>query len=193
MAKLKQQHFGAVYRVTNTLTGEFYVGASKESAKRRLSMHKHDAKRGRNSTMAQAIKEHGIEVFTAETVAQAYSAKQLRLLEEFYFLEGKLMTDKCINSDKFTPYEDNAEAFTGANNPNAKLTKEQVKTVARIKGKLRSGQAITLAKTLGVGRNYITQLRSGAVWKETVEQAKELPPLKFSEALALLETGGNNP
>ncbi|MED3880581.1 hypothetical protein [Priestia megaterium] len=189
---MEKQHFGAVYRVTNTLTGEFYVGASKETAKRRLSMHKHDAKRGRNSAMAQAIRKHGIEAFTAETVAQAYSAKQLRLLEEFYFLEGKLMTDKCINSGKFTPYEDNAEAFTGANNPNAKLTKEQIKTVVRIKGRLRRGQAVILAKTLGVGRNYITQLRSGAVWQETVKQAKELPPLKFSEALLLLEAGVNN-
>lgn len=189
---MEKQHFGNVYRITNTLTGEFYVGASKETAKGRLSMHKHDAKRGRNSAMAQAIRKHGIEAFTANEVAQAYSAKQLSLLEEFYFLEGKLMTDKCINSGKFIPYKDGAEQVTGDKNPNAKLTAEQVKTVARIKGKLRRGQAIALAKVLDVSRKQINLIRKGEQWQETVKQAKSLPPLKFTEALKLLETGVNN-
>ena len=192
MVKVEKQHFGNVYRITNTLTGEFYIGATKGVVEERFLRHKYDAKDGIQSAMANAIRKHGIGAFTAETVVQAYSAKQLSLLEEFYFLEGKLMTDKCINSNKFAPYEYNAEQVTGANNPNAKLTAEQVKTVARIKGKLRRGQAIALAKALDVSRKQINLIRKGEQWQETVKQAKTLPPLKFTEALKLLETGVNN-
>ena len=72
----------AVYKVTNTISGEFYVGSSKD-VKKRWNAHKCPSVWNRypNNRMYRDMQTYGIEAFTFEVLAE-FPQELLRIKEQ---------------------------------------------------------------------------------------------------------------
>ena len=72
----------AVYKITNTVTGDFYIGSSKD-VKQRLAVHRCHSTWNRfpNKQLYQDMRKYGIDKFELEILAEA-EAEQLKELEQ---------------------------------------------------------------------------------------------------------------
>ena len=72
----------AVYKITNTVTGDFYIGSSKD-VKRRWAAHKWPSvwKKYSNSPMYQDMQKYGIDKFEFEIIEEA-EPEQLKVIEQ---------------------------------------------------------------------------------------------------------------
>ena len=68
-----------IYLLTNTATGKFYVGQTRQRLAKRVGQHR----RG-NSVLSHAIRKHGIEAFTVETLEQCRDDADLDMAERFW-------------------------------------------------------------------------------------------------------------
>lgn len=75
-----------LYTITNRLNGKVYVGATTLSMPRRLGCHRQDAKRGKTTLIAQAIREFGWDNFEVQAIGGADS------LDELLRAEAEAMT-----------------------------------------------------------------------------------------------------
>lgn len=75
--------YGSVYVVTNTATGEQYVGQTRQKAARRWKCHVNTAhsKTAPKYRLAQAILEHGKDAFDFSEVFSAFDAETLDAVE----------------------------------------------------------------------------------------------------------------
>jgi len=71
---------GRIYVITNTLTGEEYIGATQFTIKRRWSKHKRRARELR-SPLHRAMRQHGLSAFHIQHIASCLDITQLHLLE----------------------------------------------------------------------------------------------------------------
>lgn len=70
-----------LYKITNKSNGKAYVGATITLLSKRIHRHWHDAKKGKSSLIAQAIREFGIEGFVVEVLAQTQNPDELVEME----------------------------------------------------------------------------------------------------------------
>lgn len=75
-----------VYRITNSVTGDFYIGSSKDVYKR-LSVHKCKSswKRQPNSKLYRDMQKYGIDKFTFEILEE--TTEEERTHREQYYIE----------------------------------------------------------------------------------------------------------
>jgi group I intron endonuclease len=73
-----------VYKITNTVNGKIYIGATKNSFKTRWNQHKSDAKRGDTRPFYRAIKKYGHKKFKMTLLYTAPSEKEMYEKERFY-------------------------------------------------------------------------------------------------------------
>ena len=76
-----------VYRVTNRLNGDAYIGVTGRSAKRRWWEHRRNARRGEPGRLCDSIRKWGEDAFTMEVVARFSSnveawAAEVRLIAD---------------------------------------------------------------------------------------------------------------
>jgi len=71
-----------VYKITNRITGQNYIGSTKRSLYERLSNHRSFAARGLTYPLASAIREYGWDAFEVTELGRAESAKQLAEMEK---------------------------------------------------------------------------------------------------------------
>ena len=79
----------AVYKITNTVTGDFYIGSSKD-VKRRWKEHKCPSrwKRYSNNQLYKDMQEYGVEKFDFEVIEVIEEVEESFLKEkEQYFIE----------------------------------------------------------------------------------------------------------
>lgn len=90
----------AVYKITNTITGDFYIGSSKD-VKHRWAEHKYLSKRDRylNNPMYQDMKKYGLDKF------------ELEVLEEVELDRLKEAEQQFI--EKYNPKYNANRAYTG--------------------------------------------------------------------------------
>ena len=90
----------AVYKITNTITGDFYIGSSKD-VKRRWAEHKYLSKWNKypNKQLYQDMKEYGVDKFELEVIEEV-ELDRLKEAEQ-YFIE------------KLQPIYNNNRAYTG--------------------------------------------------------------------------------
>ena len=55
-----------VYKITNKLSGKYYIGMTKQSLKKRFSQHKTNSKNGGKTYLSNALRKHGVENFEIE-------------------------------------------------------------------------------------------------------------------------------
>ena len=73
-----------VYKITNTITGDFYIGSSKD-VKRRWAVHKCKSKWKKcpNNPMYQDMQNYGIEKFELQILAEIEVDKLKEMEQEF--------------------------------------------------------------------------------------------------------------
>ena len=59
-----------IYRITNRLTGDFYIGQTYQEIARRWSNHQADVRRGSSTHFHRAIRKYGAENFSVELVEE---------------------------------------------------------------------------------------------------------------------------
>ena len=74
----------AVYKITNTITGDFYVGSSKD-VKRRWAAHKCPSRWNKypNNPMYQDMKQYGVDKFEFEILAEVEADKLKEKEQQF--------------------------------------------------------------------------------------------------------------
>jgi hypothetical protein len=87
--RLKPNH-GIVYRITNTVTGASYIGATKKTVRLRWKRHKRNA-RILNSPLYRAIRGFGVESFTREVLATVIDLRDIAYVERI-IIEQELPT-----------------------------------------------------------------------------------------------------
>ena len=87
----------AVYKITNTVTGDFYIGSSND-VKRRCAEHKRQStwKRLSNNQLYQDMQKYGIENFVFE-VLEVVEPEKLKEKEQ-YFIETLNPTYNQMNA-----------------------------------------------------------------------------------------------
>lgn len=73
-----------IYVITNKLSGKAYVGQTKHSVKRRVQWHIRDAKRGRNTLIAKAIRDYGIDNFEIKTLEDGILSDYIDECERYW-------------------------------------------------------------------------------------------------------------
>lgn len=73
-----------VYLITNTETGETYVGCSND-VKRRIWRHFYNRGRSKNKLLSKALKTYGREAFTSQVLE--YCPKEVKFEREDFYME----------------------------------------------------------------------------------------------------------
>ena len=81
-----------IYKATNILTGEKYIGKTTKSLCKRKSDHKYEAfVRKRNSKFYKALREYGWDNFLWEILGHSNTYRNLKILErEFIISENAI-------------------------------------------------------------------------------------------------------
>lgn len=84
---MKENKISGVYKITNTITGDFYIGSS-QNIKRRWAHHKCPSvhKRKQNSKLYKAMASYGLDNFTFEIIERT---DNLREREQYYIEQLK--------------------------------------------------------------------------------------------------------
>ena len=99
----------AVYKITNTVTGDFYIGSSKD-VKRRWRAHKCPSswKRFPNNQMYQDMRKYGVEKFDFEVIEEAEEGKLKETEQKFIELLNPTynqMNAKGFDIERFKEYQ----------------------------------------------------------------------------------------
>lgn len=73
--------YGVIYKVTNQVNGNFYIGHTKMRLSARWSKHKQDARDGRGWVLASAIRKYGVEAFDLQVLEEQDSKDNLNRAE----------------------------------------------------------------------------------------------------------------
>lgn len=71
----------SVYKITNTKNGMAYVGSTCRPIRQRMSNHWSDARRGKDTLIAQAIRDFGQESFAIEIIGRADTPDEMMEIE----------------------------------------------------------------------------------------------------------------
>jgi len=92
------QRWGCVYRITNTLTGEVYIGKTVDF-NTRMSEHK-CASHNPDTIISKAIQKYGWENFTKEIIIEDVPEEDLENLEQSYIEVENTLVPNGYNSLK---------------------------------------------------------------------------------------------
>lgn len=70
-----------VYLITNTITGDRYIGYTTKSLDQRWSQHKQNARRGVDTYLYRAIRKYGSVNFTVQFLADGFGEDEMMLIE----------------------------------------------------------------------------------------------------------------
>lgn len=90
---------GIVYKASNIVTNEVYIGATTRSVEERQTDHIQKANNGLGSYFQQAIGTYGPEAFSWEQIDTAQNLNELAQKESYYILEYN-SKDKGYNEDR---------------------------------------------------------------------------------------------
>src|SRR5699024_3465340 len=82
----QEESFGVIYKATNTLTNEAYIGATTYSVQQRQWDHTERANRGENGKFYEAIRTYGQEAFEWEQIDTANTPNELASKEKEYII-----------------------------------------------------------------------------------------------------------
>jgi len=87
--------YGVIYKVTNTVNGNIYIGQTKTALYKRWSKHCSDARSGAGWILAAAIRKHGREAFTVEVVEECPDKDALNAAEIAWILKLQPTYNSC--------------------------------------------------------------------------------------------------
>jgi group I intron endonuclease len=86
-----------IYKITNLITGKFYIGQTRMPLKRRWAVHKASK---RTSPLTSSIKKYGVDNFKIEEICKASSQDELNRLEVYYISSYKSLYPLGYNLSK---------------------------------------------------------------------------------------------
>ena len=97
----------AVYRITNTITGDCYIGSSKD-VKQRLAAHKCPSvwKNNSNKQLYQDMQKYGVENFVFEVIAEVEEEQLKEAEQEFIETLKPAYNDRNANGFDIERYKD---------------------------------------------------------------------------------------
>lgn len=93
-----EDNFGIVYKATNTLTDEVYIGITTNSIKQRRWDHTERADRGEQGKLFKALRTYGEDVFNWEQIDTAQNPNELASKEKKYIVRYNTQ-EKGYNTD----------------------------------------------------------------------------------------------
>lgn len=87
--------YGVIYKVTNTVSGNIYIGQTKMPLGKRWSKHCSDARSGAGWVLAAAIRKHGKEAFTVDVVEECADKETLNAAEVAWILKLQPVYNAC--------------------------------------------------------------------------------------------------
>lgn len=106
---MKNNKFNIVYKAENKLTGEVYIGATRNSLHQRKLDHTERANRNENGRFQKALATYGPEAFTWTQIDTASTTDELAQKEKEYILEykskGEILNKDCGGGFKKTVYK----------------------------------------------------------------------------------------
>ena len=109
------QNLCCVYKLTNTVTGKFYVGST-YNLKSRMKYHRYSHKRNPNKELGRDIAEYGWDAFTVEVLEEC-TRENVRERERYY-IEVLHAVEFGYNQTTATTYKDWMKGY------NAKMWKD---------------------------------------------------------------------
>lgn len=97
------QKICCVYKLTNTVTGKFYVGST-INFKSRMKYHQYSHRRNPNKELGDDIEKYGWDAFNAEII-EVCTRENVRQRERFY-IETLNAVEEGYNQTKATTYQD---------------------------------------------------------------------------------------
>lgn len=88
-----------VYQITNSVNGKRYVGYSKHSLARRLSIHRADARKGSDYTFHKAIRKYPWPAFRAEVLCVEDTLAGAKESETLYILDTNPEYNSTLGGD----------------------------------------------------------------------------------------------
>lgn len=82
-----------IYKIKDLLTGEFYIGSTRDLKKR---MRVHKSIKANTSISKNIIKNNNYELSILDE-RFIYNLEQQKILENLYILSARKLTNKCIN------------------------------------------------------------------------------------------------
>lgn len=82
-----------VYKVTNLITNDVYIGKTAYELKMRKACHLSYSKRGSNTYFHRAIRKYGIENFEWSILSEIDNELKLNAMEKFYIMIYRKMTN----------------------------------------------------------------------------------------------------
>jgi len=82
--RYRRSYQGVIYKATNTLTNQVYIGKTAYTLRRRSLGHRRDAKRGSQTKFHKALMEFGLDVFHWEIIDVFLTHQQSRQKERFW-------------------------------------------------------------------------------------------------------------
>ena len=103
----------AVYKITNTMTGDFYIGSS-NNIKRRWKDHKCPSRWNRypNNPMYQDMKKYGVENFVFEILEEVESEELKEKEQEFIETLKPTYNDTRANGRDFERYKERKKEYS---------------------------------------------------------------------------------
>jgi len=170
-------NYGCIYVATNTVTGEQYVGQTRQKFATRVYAHKISSLKPKFK-IHQAIAKHGFDVFKFEQVFVAFDREALNLAEKLVITElnpAYNMTSGGAGMPGFVSEETKKQRSIQAKqrwaNPEWKT-----KTIASIRAVCKTKEFSEKAKQR-LGDRVLVKLR----WQNHVKQIKE--PKNLSESI----------
>jgi group I intron endonuclease len=113
-----------VYKITNDITGDFYVGKTIRSLDARYRQHKNDSKRGSETIIHRAMRKYGFENFSIEVLEEVDSDldnREVYWISELDPLYNMTSGGEGGDTSKSTKYQEymklHSELMSGENNP----------------------------------------------------------------------------
>ena len=102
----------AVYKITNTITGDFYIGSSND-VKRRWAAHKWPSswKRFPNNPMYQDMKKYGVDKFVLEILEEVEACSLKETEQKFIELLKPAYNDRNANGLDIERYKETKKEY----------------------------------------------------------------------------------
>ena len=108
---MKKKHVGYIYKITNDITDEVYIGQTNKNGEERWKQHMQDARRGTKTTkLVKNFIRFGIENFSFEIIEEVRGFNSLILdIKETEYIRKYNSFKNGLNSNEGPNYNGNSE------------------------------------------------------------------------------------
>jgi hypothetical protein len=188
---------GYVYKITNKLNGKAYVGqTTMKSIHDRITCHLASSSK---MVIGKALKKYGIDGFTVEELAKAYSIEELNTLEEFYINHyNTLLTgyNRRPGGRNYKVTQDNIRSLQTSHKKQMRAVVQYDKNLNKIAEYFSMKEAARITGTFAVAimncckNKPLNKTANGFVWAYKGNEPR-FPAVKYGKVVIQLDKDHN--